>query len=194
MFEKIVKYLKENLDEEKFRHSLGARDMAIKLADRFHVDKEKAALAALLHDCAKGFSYDKLLEIVKENNLDIPKEELECMKVLHAPVGAFVAQKEFGIEDGDILNAIKNHTMGRINMSDLEKVVFLSDKTEINTREKSLTDGINAELDKNNSMDDAVFYCIKMTIKSLIDRNLPVNCATIEIYNAGLKEARQLGS
>lgn len=46
-------------------------------------------------------------------------------ELLHGPVGAYIAQSEFGITDEELLNAIRFHTTGRANMSRLEKL-FLS--------------------------------------------------------------------
>ena len=48
----------------------------------------------------------------------------------HGPVGAIIARNEFGIEDEDILNAIRFHTTGRAGMSTLEKLIYVSDMIE----------------------------------------------------------------
>ena len=43
---------------------------------------------------------------------------------------AYLAQKEYGITDEDILNATCNHTTGRPGMSLLEKIIFVADYIE----------------------------------------------------------------
>ena len=62
--DEIKKSLKENLNEERYLHSLGTAECAVELADKFGLDKEKAYTAGLLHDCAKCFSKEKLKKIV----------------------------------------------------------------------------------------------------------------------------------
>ena len=46
-------------------------------------------------------------------------------ELLHGPVGAYIAESEFGITDEDMLNAIRFHTTGRVSMSRLEKLFLL---------------------------------------------------------------------
>ena len=64
--EKISKYLKENLSEKRYRHSLGVADEAVKLAERYHSDKEKAYISGLVHDCAKEIPALSLRSISKQ--------------------------------------------------------------------------------------------------------------------------------
>ena len=82
----ILDWLKANLDEERFLHSLGCAKCAVELTEKFNLDKEKAYIAGLLHDCAKCFDKVKMLEIAEIMNLD--EKERVNFKVLHAPVSA----------------------------------------------------------------------------------------------------------
>ncbi len=182
--EKYKNWLKENLSEEKYIHSIGTMEQAVKLAKKFNVECEnKIKVAALLHDCAKCFTIDKLKEHIK-NNQDICIDfDLANYKTYHAPVGCCVAKKEFNIDDEEIINAIKYHTVGRVGMNDFEKIVFLSDKIEPKTRNAEFRNMILNELDKNNGLNRAVLLCFKTTIKSLLDRNLPICKSSINTYN-----------
>ncbi len=181
--ENIINWLKENMSEERYLHSVGTAKMAKKLAQQFGLDENKAELAGLLHDCAKEFSYEKMLQIAKDNNLDIPNEELNSKKVLHAPLSAYWAKEYFKVIDEEILSAIRWHTIGRVGMLDFEKIIFLADKIELNTRIEPHFQLLRDELKKTNDLDKTLLLCSKMTIKSLIDRDLPINYATIEVYN-----------
>ena len=181
--EYIINWLKENLSDERFRHSIGTRDAAEKLAIMFGLDSQKAALAGLLHECAKEYSYEDMLEIISEHCPDVDEEELKAKKVLHAPVSAYVAKTIFDVQDAEILDAIRFHTIGRIGMTDFEKVIFLADKIELNTRIEENFEALRKELDTTKSLDATLFLCSKMTIQSLLDRNLIINNKTIELYN-----------
>ena len=179
----IKSWLKENLSEERYMHVLGAQEAAIELARRFGQDEEKAGLAALIHDCAKCIKTEELIKIIKENNLEVSEMEMKSYKTLHAVVGPFIACKEFGICDQDILNAIRFHTIGRIGMSILEKIVFLADKIESKTRNPQFIEEVVKILDETNNMDEAVLFCYDATIKSLLRRKLIINPETIDVYN-----------
>lgn len=180
--QEIKDWLKQNVSEERYSHSLGTADCARELAKKFALDEEKAYIAGLLHDAAKCFSNEKLLEIIHAN-LEVEESELQNYKTLHAPVSAYIAEKDFGVTDKEILSAIRWHTLGKIDMTDFEKIIFLADKIEPNTREKERCDEIRQYLDEENGLNKALLKCYKNTIKSLVKRDLKICLLTIEIYN-----------
>lgn len=180
--DEIKKWLSENLNEERYSHSLGTAQCAKELALRFGLDPEKAYIAGLLHDCAKCFSNEKLLEIIKDN-LEVEEAEMLNYKTLHAPVSAYYAKKVFGVTDEEILSAIRWHTLGQINMTEFEKIIFLADKIEPNTRDKSYREEILNILEENNGLNKALLKCYKETLKSLVKRDLKICLLTVEIYN-----------
>lgn len=184
---KIIDWLKQNLDNERFEHSLGVADTAVELANMFNLDVDKAYIAGLLHDCAKCLPQKELLDIIN-NHLDVEECEMINPKTYHAPVGAFCAEKYFNISDKDILSAIRWHTIGKSGMNDFEKIIFIADKIEPRTRPISMINSIRPELLKNNGLDMAMLACYKGTIKSLVDRDLKICMSTIEIYNELLKK------
>lgn len=178
----LLEWLKENLNEERYIHSLGTADCARELAEKYNLDTEKAYFAGLLHDCAKCFSTEKLKEII-DKNLSVEACEMLNYKTLHAPVSAYVAEKDFGVKDEEILSAIRWHTLGKINMTDFEKIIFLADKIEPNTRDKEYSEEIKSLLNQKNGLNLALLRCYKETIKSLAKRELKICMVTIDIYN-----------
>jgi predicted HD superfamily hydrolase involved in NAD metabolism len=117
------------MPEKRWRHTLGVVDTAIALAHRFGGDPDKAALAALLHDYAKAWPISRQEQAIRE--YDLPPELLEYDKELwHAHVGARAVREEHGIDDEEVLNAIRYHTSGREYMTLLEKIVCLADYIE----------------------------------------------------------------
>ncbi len=120
--------VKNQLPPTRYEHTLGVVRTSEILAEKYHVLLESAQVAALLHDIAKYLPNNELKEKL------IAANEMEYLNysplVWHAPVGAIVAQKSYGIIDQDVLNAIKYHTTGRPAMSTLEKIIFLADYIE----------------------------------------------------------------
>lgn len=125
--DKFYEYLKQNLKPERLRHTAGVAYLAEKYAKKIGESADKARIAGLLHDVAKymhvedfkGFSFPS--EINGEN---VPPQ------IVHQFLGAYVAENVLGVTDENVLNAIRWHTTGRINMSMLEKIVFLADLLE----------------------------------------------------------------
>ncbi|WP_195572630.1 bis(5'-nucleosyl)-tetraphosphatase (symmetrical) YqeK [Paenibacillus sp. 1001270B_150601_E10] len=127
--EELMKAVREQMPEHRWAHTEGVMHAAVALAKRYGADPVKADLAALLHDVAKYWRTDKMEQIIREQLL--PAELLEHDKSLwHAPVGAFVAEYEYGITDPEILDAIRYHTSGRENMTLLDRIVCLADYIE----------------------------------------------------------------
>ena len=131
---------------------------------------------------------------MKNQVKDYHPTELLNPKTWHAPVGAFMAEHEFGIDDKDILSAIRWHTLGKVQMSDFEKIIFIADKIEKNTREPEHREKIEKVLAKHNCLDRTMLKCFKMTIKSLIKRNLTIAQQTIDVYNNLLTQTNQVPS
>ena len=186
-FEEINDWLKENLNEERYIHSLGTMECAVELARMFNLDVEKARVAGLLHDCAKCFDTEKLLEIIEQKIKTVEKSELMNYKTLHAPVSAYVSHEKFGVSDSEILSAIRWHTLGKVDMSDFEKIVFLADKIEANTRPQEYREEILGILSEENGLNKALFKCFSETIKSLVKRKLSICHITIDVYNELLR-------
>ena len=181
--DEIKGWLKRNLNEERYEHTLGTADMAERLAEMINLDKNKAKLAGLLHDCAKCFPNEKLFEIIHSKIPDVDECELLNYKTLHAPVSAYIAKEEFGVDDAEILSAIRWHTLAYCGMTDFEKIVFLADKIEENTRDLTFSGECLALLKEKNGLDKAMFKCFEATIKSLVDRRLAICHITIDVYN-----------
>ena len=181
-YTKILEWLKNNLNEKRYIHTLGTADCAKELAKQFKLNQDKAYLAGLLHDCAKCFPNEKLLDIIHKH-LDVEECEMLNYKTLHAPVSAYIAETEFKITDKEILSAIRWHTLGKLDMTDFEKIVFIADKIEPNTRDEEYSAKIRDLLSEENGLNKALLKSYKETIKSLVKRDLKICLLTIKIYN-----------
>lgn len=179
----IREWLKPRLSEGRYLHSLGTEESAGELAIIFGVDPEKAEVAGLLHDNAKSIPYEDVLQVIKENNFYIEEDVKNNKKIVHAFVGACIAEKELNITDAEILNAIRYHTTGRPNMTMLDKVVFIADKIEANTREIEFREEVMNILSQTKDIDRVVLICVDRTIRSLLDRKLKINSQTIDVWN-----------
>ncbi|MGL4606459.1 MAG: bis(5'-nucleosyl)-tetraphosphatase (symmetrical) YqeK [Eubacteriaceae bacterium] len=126
----IKKDLKTDLTSKRYLHTINVVKTAKKLAARYHSDHDKVVKAALLHDCAKNFSCDELIFYADKSHLKIDKITLLEPQLLHGPVGAYIAEKKYGILDKEVLNAICYHTTGRAKMSKIEKIIYLADFIE----------------------------------------------------------------
>lgn len=126
--------LRGMMNPKRFQHTLGVRREAVRLAALHGLPIQRCALAGLLHDCAKGMSLADMSRVAREERLTEDETFLSSGALLHALVGAYLAKKEFGIRDEEVLSAIRSHTVGRPGMSKMEMCIFVADATE-DTRE-----------------------------------------------------------
>lgn len=120
----------ERLPEEVRAHTERVLDEALRLAARHGVDVSKVRLAALGHDLLRVTPREDLLRLAGEAGIEPNEAERAEPLLLHGPVAAWLLRERFGVVDAEVLDAVRYHTTGRAGTSDLEKVVFLADKTE----------------------------------------------------------------
>lgn len=111
-------------------HSLKVANESLKLAHRFGVDPQKCYQAALLHDISAAISHNQMMEIALQNAWTIDPSEKKYPFLLHQRVSALFAQNIFQIEDKDVLSAITCHTTLKAHPSQIDLVVFLTDKIQ----------------------------------------------------------------
>jgi len=100
------------------------------LAQAHGVDARQARYAGMLHDIARLWSADRLVAECHNRGIAIDAFETEFPVVLHARIGAALAQERFGITDQDVLSAIAKHTVADPVMSPLDAIIFIADGVE----------------------------------------------------------------
>lgn len=180
MMENMKEKLKNMLDEERYVHSLGVQETAVKLAAKYGADTGKASTAGLIHDCAKRLGNDELLKMAKYCDIDIGIVYQKQPELLHGPVGAYVAEKEFLIYDKEILHAIKYHTTGCENMSLMDKVIYIADYIEP-SRNFPGVDDLREETYRD--LDSGVLMALDNTIRYVIVKKQLIDILTIRARN-----------
>jgi nicotinate-nucleotide adenylyltransferase len=120
--------LRSRLKPGRFEHTIGVAETAAELARLNGLAAGKAYIAGLIHDCAKNLTESEMLEAAARAGADA--DELRCPQVLHAPVGALVAQERYGVNDPEVLSAVRRHTIGGAEMSLLDMIVYVADFVE----------------------------------------------------------------
>lgn len=130
----IEKKLKGHLKPERYRHTLGVAYTAASMAMVFDVDLKKAYRAGLLHDCAKGFSLEEQRDLCNHYGICLDGPLTDSPQLMHSALAPFIAKKEYGESDEEVLSAIEYHTTGKIAMTPLEEIVFIADYIEPNRK------------------------------------------------------------
>ncbi|MGN0143971.1 MAG: bis(5'-nucleosyl)-tetraphosphatase (symmetrical) YqeK [Clostridium sp.] len=178
--EEIKEYLKNNLKESRYNHTLGVCETAKKLAKLNNESVEKAEIAALSHDVAKNLSREEMLKIINENNIILSNVEKENMNLWHSIIAPVVAKDRLGICDEDILDAIRWHTTGKENMSVLAKIIYIADMIEPGRDFEGLEE-IRTKTFEN--LDNGVYSGLTHSIQFLLSKDLLIDENTMKARN-----------
>ena len=189
-YEEMKAELQKRLKPGRFRHSLGVADTAAFLARRFGVDEEKARLAGLLHDCAREFPNDALIEEAARRGIEVEPLERSMPLLLHAYIGAERVKEIYGVEDAEICQAIYRHTVGGGNMTPLDKIIWYADMIEPN-RDYPEVEHLR-RLAREASLDEMVLVGLSESIVFVVRKGHLVHPATVQARNEILlaQEAR----
>lgn len=187
---RIEEALRGRLDGERLRHTRGVVDAAVAMARRWGADPEKARLAALLHDYAKGLPPERLLELGRRFGVIADPAEEAFPDLLHAPVGAELVREEGLAGDPEVLAAIRWHTTGTPGMGLLEKVIWLADMIEPG-REFPGVESIRRLAERD--LDGALLAGLDHTIAYVLRTGRLLHLGSVRTRNWLLAERRRAG-
>lgn len=123
-------YARERLSEKRHGHTLRVAETAERLAELHDIDARRARLAALLHDSAREVGKEELSRLAHEEGIAVGEFEHERPILLHGPVAAKLARRDLGVEDEEVLGAVRAHTLGEPGMSGVALALYVADKIE----------------------------------------------------------------
>lgn len=185
--DEIIDYLKNNLSEIRFNHTIGVAETAKSLARLWKADCQKAYIAGLIHDCAKEIPADQAIELLRQYEYPITEYDLEAPALLHAPLGAYMAKEVFGVTDTEILDAVRYHTTGRVDMTLLEKIIYVADFTEPG---RKYSESETVRQLSQTDIDEAALKEADIVIKFTIDKGKIIHPDTILARNSMLKRGK----
>ena len=177
----IRKHLKKKLDAYRYEHTLGVEFTCQALAMRYGYDLDKADLAGLLHDSAKRFEDPVMLQKCLDRNIPVTAEEERDPSLLHAKLGAWMAEHKYEVDDPEILSAITCHTTGKPGMSLLDKILYVADYIEAR-RDKAEDLPVIRRL-AFEDLDEALYQILEGTLNYLGSKGAFVDPMTRKTYD-----------
>jgi predicted HD superfamily hydrolase involved in NAD metabolism len=177
------------MPEKRFRHTLGVRETAVRLARVYRCDVQKAAVAALLHDVARDMPLARLQRLVLDGcpRFSCSSEVFRDSLLLHAAAGSVLAREDFHVHDREVLRSIELHTTGGPSMGVLEKVVFVADFIEPGRRFRGVR---RARVLARRDLDEAVLYVYGFTFRFLLEKKRYICEQSLMGYNELILQRR----
>ena len=157
--------VKRHLTDKRFFHSQCVAAEAARLAQRYGADVEKARLAGILHDIMKDTAPQEQLKILQDSGIILTKTQ---------------SRNKLGVEDEEILSAVRCHTSGKGDMTLLEKVLFVADYISADRDYPGVED---MRLAADRSLEEAMVEGIRFTVNELMEQRLMVAAESIQAYN-----------
>lgn len=184
--QEIIARLKQDLTPYRFTHTMGVAQTAQKLAQTYGYDTEKARITGLLHDCAKDIPHDKLYRMCRAKKISLDHVSKREPKLLHAYVGAELANEIYGFDDEEIHDAIVFHTTGKKDMSLLTKIIFLADAIEPNRKLDGEVEAIRAVA--YTDLDLALIMALDASMKYILRKGALIHLDTLRARNFLIEE------
>ena len=167
----IDSYLKSHLSPMRYEHSVSTAETCRTLAAMFGYDQKLAFFTGLVHDIAREYSKDELVEWASKDGMPIRDLDLDSPVLLHGRSGAMVLKNKFGISDKEVLDALSSHTTGNAGMRTLAKILFVADYIE--PKRKHITPEFLESLE-GLDLDGKVYAVLMGTLNHLKDKGKSV--------------------
>jgi len=178
--EECREILRSKLGDKRYEHSLNVAREAVRLAEKYGANTEKAYTAGLIHDIMKEEKPEIQLKIIEESGMEITPTERNNPKLWHAMAGAAYIKSELGFEDEEIISAVRYHTTARAGMTLLEKVIYIADFT---SEERDYRGVGKMRRLANKSLEKAMLEGLSFTLETLVKKGKMLNLDSINAYN-----------
>ena len=184
--EQLRELVAERLSAKRTRHVYAVCRQAVRMAKKFGESEEKAETAALLHDITKEVSPAEQLKMIREFDIINDNVILDSPSLYHAVTGAIFARRELGVQDRDILHAVRYHTTARAGMSRLEKIIYLADAVSEDRSYKRVEEFRVLAM---QDLDRCMLEMLKHSIRYLVKDECMLPADTLLAYNEYCRQA-----
>ncbi len=174
---KLEEFIKKTLPLKRLVHTADVAVCALKKAKQLGLSEEKVKTASILHDCAKYLDYREFKDFALPEDVPAP--------VVHAFLGAYVAEKILGVTDPEIIDAIRYHTSGKAEMSALGKLIFVADMVE-KGRTYEGVEKLRALYEKD--FEECFIECLKEEVLHLMNKKQYIYVETLNAYDYYIKK------
>ncbi len=183
-YNKYTEFLSQRLSEKRFTHSLNVANESVMLAYLNGYDIDKAYFAGLMHDCCKELPRESQLELLKRSRYEVTEVELEAPKTHHGIAAEVYLRENFGVEDEEVLSAVRYHTVARGGMGMLDKIVYMADLT---SAERDYSDVSVIRAETRRDIDEGLLEALKFSIRDSVLKSRAIPHLTFEAYNDAVK-------
>ena len=184
-YDAYVELIRGRLSEKRFFHSLCVAKEALRLAEKYGGDSERAFVAGLLHDICKDTPPKEQLQLLKQFGIMLDAVEQQAKKLWHARAGAVYLEQVLQLNDPELISAVRYHTTAKADMTLLEQILYLADFTS-EDRDYPGIEEMRRVVDEGlaPAMRDALIF----TVMDLTEKRFAVHEDTMRAYREYVKK------
>jgi predicted HD superfamily hydrolase involved in NAD metabolism len=173
----IYRFAFEHLTDERKKHTEGVRRLAKELASIYGEDTGRMDLAASCHDMFRRASNKTIRQFIEESL--IGPEYKDNINLAHGPMASSYMKNKLGVDDKEILNAVRYHTTGRPEMTRFEKILFIADMAE---EGRSYPEAEHIRKTAKRDLDLACYEALSSSISHLKGKERKIDRNTLDAY------------
>lgn len=173
--------LQVRLSPEELIHSIEVANTAATMATVYSLDVDSAFIAGLVHDWDKCTDGEELLAKAARFGIGVPAAAQATPKLLHAYTASAELQERFPELGGDVLEAVRCHTIGEPGMGELAQAIYVADLIEPNRTHG----GVDSLREMVGTVDLLTLFteAFERTMAHLIADRKMVHPNTVEVWN-----------
>ncbi len=180
--------LAQRVSAKALAHCERVAETSAALARIYGIDVEEARLAGLLHDWDREVPHDQLIASAEREGLLDHRADRMAPRLLHARTAAASLASELPGLSADVLSAVERHTLGAIDMSPLDMVVYVADMIEPGRQYKGVDD--LREAAGTISLEDLFAEAYRHSLLHVVRARKPIHPLTVEVWNALVARGR----
>jgi len=182
LYSRVLTSLSEQLSTSALNHSVATAIAAAEIATDYEIDADEARLAGLAHDRARDICHEQLIDLAEKHHLTISTVDREVPYLLHAQIGAILLGEEFPEMSPRVIDAVARHTVGALEMTDLDMVVYIADMTEPG-RDFLGVDDLRADIGQV-PLDELFCRAYRHSVAHLVATRRRMHPDTLAVWNA----------
>lgn len=127
--EALRQYARAQMSEARFAHTQGCEQTAAELARLHGAHELTARVCAIVHDVTRELPVKQQLKLLEKYDIMNQYHPNGEPALLHAATGATIARYELDLPPV-VSQAVARHTLGAIQMTDLDMILFVADMIE----------------------------------------------------------------
>jgi predicted HD superfamily hydrolase involved in NAD metabolism len=187
LYRMICDYINHHLSQKRRVHCLETGRFAQSLARRFGASGSKVLLAGTAHDMARELPKKEMIVCASRDGCRFHRWERKFPVLLHGRAAAVILKEMMGIKDEDVLDAVRQHTLGDPDMGIVAQIVYIADYLEPT---RGFLDSTVRQVILQGDLESIMFFVTEEKIREVKEKGREVMGLTQKLYRR-LKEKKR---